>query len=80
MKNLTNVTLLAALFAISGCGDDQAEQTPQKEKTAKQEQAAPPAADKPVATTETTVTAPVEVSYPEPPWAVLEQNVYFYPD
>ncbi|MEE8320330.1 MAG: hypothetical protein V3R68_00655 [Gammaproteobacteria bacterium] len=64
MKNLTNITLLSALLAVSGCGDD----------------AAPPAADTPVTSTETTVTSPVELSYPKPPWAVLEQNVYFYPD
>ena len=84
MKNLIKITLLAAIFVISGCGDDQADQAVQQKQDAKEEQAVPVAVTPVISTeTETTITPPAppaDISYTKPPWAVLEQNVYYYPE
>jgi len=81
MKNLIKVTLLTAIFVISSCGDDQADQAVQQKQDAKVEQAVPAAVTPVMSTeTETTITPPADVSYTKPPWAVLEQNVYYYPE
>ncbi len=84
MKNLIKITLLAAIFVISGCGDDQADQAVQQKQDAKVEQAVPAVVTPEMSTeTETTTTPPAppaDVSYTKPPWAVLEQNVYYYPE
>ena len=81
MKNLIKITLLAAIFVISGCGDDQADQAVQQKQDAKEEQAVPVAVTPVISTeTETTITPPADISYTKPAWAVLEQNVYYYPE
>ena len=81
MKNIIKVTLLTAIFVISGCGDDQADKAPQQKQDVKEEQVVPAAVTPVIATeTETIITPPADVSYAKPPWAVLEQNVYYYPD
>ncbi len=81
MKNLIKITLLAAIFVISGCGDDQADQAVQQKQDTKEEQAVPVAVTPVISTeTETTITPPADISYTKPPWAVLEQNVYYYPE
>ncbi len=81
MKNLIKITLLAAIFVIPGCGDDQADQAVQQKQDAKEEQAVPVAVTPVISTeTETTITPPADISYTKPAWAVLEQNVYYYPE
>ena len=77
MKNLFNIFLLASTLVLFGCGDDHSNQAKQ----------AKPASTPAPATTSSNDTKmenheKMEKSgeMEKPAWAVLEQNVYHYPE
>jgi hypothetical protein len=91
MKNHTKIILLSVIFVMSGCGDDQADQTAKMEQAQKPKQAtmqeqpakqmqAEPVETMPATPTEAAMAPAADESYSIPPWAVLEQNVYKYPE
>ena len=85
MKKLIKIILLAGIFIIYGCGDDQTDGAGQQKESAKKEEAdskvSTPAASTATATeAETSIAPTTDISSTMPPWAVLEQNVYHYPE
>jgi len=67
MKSFLNIALLSCALALSGCGNDQPGQ------------ATSPAATP--ATSPSPAEAPKQAAKTEKPqWAVLEQDVYHYPE
>lgn len=68
MKNLFNIIFLACALVLFGCGDDQSNR-------------ATPTVTNPPATTPGNDTKMEKTEKMEKPaWAVLEQNVYHYPE
>ena len=72
MRKLFNIILCAAVLVLSGCGDEQSNQV-----TAP----APAASNTPANTTSGNDTKMEKMDKMEKPaWAILEQNVYRYPE
>ncbi len=75
MRILINLSLYAAILALTGCGDDQADQAVQQDKAAMQENAA---MQEHAAMQAHKVMQAHKAMRPQ--WANLENNVYHYPE
>jgi hypothetical protein len=82
MKILINLTLYAAILALTGCGDDQAGEAVQQDKAVMQDKAAMEehAAMQAHKALQEHAAMQAHAAAMKPQWANLENNVYHYPE
>jgi len=82
MKTLINLTLYAAILALTGCGDDKAGEPEQQDNAAMQDKAAMEehAAMQAHKAMQEHATMQMHAAEMRPQWANLENNVYHYPE
>jgi uncharacterized protein YcfL len=82
MRILINLTLYAAILALTGCGDDQAGQAVQQEKAVQMDEAAMQehVAIEAHKAMQEHAAVQKHIAAVKPQWADLENNVYHYPE